>query len=64
MSISIRRTAMMRSQYPVLKFKHLRDVYFDINVYDIGNDSVKVTIHAAIYEIDQTTFDSISTGQV
>lgn len=37
------------------------DVYFDINVYDTGSDSVTVTIHVAIYEIDKTTFDSIST---
>ncbi|PNX52881.1 MAG: hypothetical protein BV458_07335 [Thermoplasmata archaeon M9B2D] len=37
------------------------DVYFDISVDDTGSDSVSVTIHFAIYEIDQTTFDSIPT---
>lgn len=37
------------------------DVFFDIRVDDTGSDAVSVTIHFAIYEIDQTTFDSIST---
>ncbi|MFW9958662.1 MAG: hypothetical protein ACFFCT_11385, partial [Candidatus Odinarchaeota archaeon] len=37
------------------------DVYFDISVDDTGSDAVSVTIHFAIYEIDQTTFDSILT---
>ncbi|MHA3963784.1 MAG: hypothetical protein AM325_009605 [Candidatus Thorarchaeota archaeon SMTZ1-45] len=37
------------------------DVYFDISVDDTGVDVVTVTIHFAIYEIDQTTFDSIPT---
>jgi hypothetical protein len=37
------------------------DVYFDISVDDTGSDAVSVTIHFAIYEIDQTTFDSIPT---
>ncbi len=37
------------------------DVYFEISVDDTGSDAVTVTIHFAIYEIDQTTFDSIST---
>ena len=37
------------------------DVQFDINVVDTGVDAVSVTIHFAIYSIDQTTFDSITT---
>lgn len=37
------------------------DVLFDISVDDTGVDVVNVTIHFAIYEIDKTTFDSIST---
>ena len=37
------------------------DVSFDISVGSTGNDSVSVTIHFAIYDIDQATFDSIST---
>ena len=37
------------------------DVQFDISVDDTGDDIVSVTIHFAIYDIDQTTFDSIST---
>lgn len=37
------------------------DVEFNIDVYDTGTDVVSVTIHFAIYEIDMTTFDSIST---
>ncbi|MHA2352698.1 MAG: hypothetical protein ACXABX_06225 [Candidatus Thorarchaeota archaeon] len=37
------------------------DVQFDINVVDTGVDAVSVTIHFAIYDIDQTTFDSITT---
>ncbi len=37
------------------------DVSFDINVASTGTDSVSVTIHFAIYSIDQATFDSITT---
>ncbi len=37
------------------------DVHFDIDVYNTGTDSVSVTVHFAIYEIDMTTFDSIIT---
>ena len=37
------------------------DVLFEISVDDTGSDAVSVTIHCAIYEIDQTTFDSITT---
>lgn len=31
------------------------DVYFDINVFDTGTDTVTVTIHYAIYETDAAT---------
>ena len=37
------------------------DLQFDISVDDTGVDVVTVTIHFAIYDIDQTTFDSIPT---
>ncbi len=37
------------------------DVQFDISVDDTGVDVVSVTVHFAIYSIDQTTFDSITT---
>jgi hypothetical protein len=37
------------------------DVYFVVNAADTGSDSVTVTVHVAVYEIDKTTFDSIST---
>jgi hypothetical protein len=37
------------------------DVYFVINVEDTGSDAVSVTIHFAIYKINQTTFESIPT---
>ena len=37
------------------------DVHFDISVDDTGFDSVSVTVHFAIYEIDISSFDSITT---
>ncbi|MFW9833590.1 MAG: hypothetical protein ACFFEK_06320 [Candidatus Thorarchaeota archaeon] len=37
------------------------DLQFDISVVSTGSDGVVVTIHFAIYEIDQATFDSIPT---
>ncbi|MFW9786120.1 MAG: hypothetical protein ACFFE2_03850 [Candidatus Thorarchaeota archaeon] len=37
------------------------DIDFNIDVLSTGSDVVTVTIHFAIYEIDQTTFDSIPT---
>ena len=37
------------------------DVHFDISVDDTGFDSVSVTVRFAIYDIDITTFDSITT---
>jgi hypothetical protein len=37
------------------------DLQFEIDVWDTGSDSVSPTIHVAVYEITQTTFDSIST---
>ena len=37
------------------------DIQFDISVDDTGVDVVSVTIHFAVYDIDQTTFDSIPT---
>ncbi len=37
------------------------DIYFDINVVDTGTDAVSVTIHFAIYDIDQVSFDAITT---
>jgi hypothetical protein len=37
------------------------DISFDISVDDTGVDAVSVTIHFAVYNIDQTTFDSIPT---
>ncbi len=37
------------------------DVQFEIDARDTGSDDVTVTIHFAIYSIDITTFDSIST---
>ncbi|MBN2230044.1 MAG: hypothetical protein JW779_10700 [Candidatus Thorarchaeota archaeon] len=37
------------------------DIQFDIVVDDTGSDSISVTIHFAIYAIDQSTFDSIPT---
>lgn len=37
------------------------DIEFDIDARNTGSDDVTVTIHFAIYEIDMTTFDSIST---
>jgi hypothetical protein len=37
------------------------DLQFDISVDDTGVDAVSVTIHFAIYDIDQTSFDAITT---
>ena len=37
------------------------DVYFEISVVDTGTDAVSVTIHFAIYEMDQASFDAIPT---
>ncbi len=37
------------------------DIHFDIDVYNTGTDSVTVTVHFAIYEIDITSFDAIPT---
>ena len=37
------------------------DIQFIVEVIDTGSDAVSVTIHFAVYEIDQTTFDSIPT---
>ncbi|MHA2080983.1 MAG: hypothetical protein ACW99H_07555, partial [Candidatus Thorarchaeota archaeon] len=37
------------------------DIFFEISVDDTGADAVSVTIHFAIYDIDQATFDSIPT---
>lgn len=37
------------------------DIYFDISVDDTGTDAVSVTIHFAIYDMDQASFDAIPT---
>lgn len=37
------------------------DLDFEISVVSTGSDSVTVTVHVAVYEIDKTTFDGIST---
>jgi hypothetical protein len=37
------------------------DISFDISVVDTGTDAVSVTIHFAIYEMDQVSFDAIPT---
>ncbi len=38
------------------------DLDFDISVDDTGTDSVSVEIHIAVYELDVTTFDSLSSS--
>ena len=37
------------------------DLDFEISVTSTGSDGVTVTVHVAVYEIDKTTFDGIST---
>ena len=37
------------------------DLDFEISVISTGGDSVTVTVHVAVYEIDKTSFDAIST---
>ena len=37
------------------------DLSFEISVISTGSDAVTVTVHVAVYEIDKTTFDGIST---
>jgi len=40
----------------------LPDLDFDISVDNTGSDSVSVEIHIAVYELDVTTFDSLSSS--
>ena len=40
------------------------DVYFTVNLDNTGTDSVTVTIHCAIYDCDQSTFDSLTWSEL